>query len=233
MKTDTPRDCQKCVAFDHCIFRDLSESAANILKKNKIKNTYKKGQTLFIDGFSSHGIFCVSKGSIKLTKNSSQGKESIVRISKVGSFIDEGLFTDGIHKLTATALEDSNVCFIDKSFLETLIQTEPGLGLKMIKRMSKRAFKLQTNLVSLQHKNVRERLAELLIRLKEEHSDCGPDGRYKITLNLKRSEMATMVGTANETIIRFIKEFKEANLIEEIGKTIYIKDLPELYKWAN
>lgn len=233
MKNDTLRDCHKCTAFGHCIFSDLSNSAADALRKHRIKNTYKKGQTLFIDGFSSHGIFCVSKGSIKLTKNCASGKESIVRISKVGSFIGEEFFIDGVHKLTATTLEDSKVCFIDKNFLETLIQTEPKLAVKMIRRMSKRASKLQTNLVSLQHKNVRERLAELLIRLQEEHSERENDGRYKITLNLKRSEIATIVGTANETIIRFIKEFKEANLIEEVGKTIYLKDISELRKWAN
>ena len=57
--------------------------------------------------------------------------------------------------------------------------------------------------------------------------------RWKIELKLTREEMATMIGTANETLIRFMTEFKDAGIIEQEGKVIYIKDEAELLNWAN
>ena len=90
----------------------------------------------------------------------------------------------------------------------------------------------ENKLSSLHQKNVRERLAELLLSLKTTHGVKEND-RWKIELKLTREEMATMIGTANETLIRFMTEFKEAGIIEQEGKIIYIKDENELLNWAN
>ena len=80
---------------------------------------------------------------------------------------------------------------------------------------------------------MRERLAELLLLLKESHGVKEEDGLYRINLKLTREEMATMIGTANETLIRFISEFKNAGLIKQVAKTIYITNEEELTNWAH
>ena len=90
----------------------------------------------------------------------------------------------------------------------------------------------EKKLSSLHQKNVRERLAELLISLKASHG-VKENGRWKLDIKLTREEMATMIGTANETLIRFMTEFKEAGIIEQEGKVIFIKDENELLNWAN
>lgn len=90
----------------------------------------------------------------------------------------------------------------------------------------------ENKLTSLHQKNVRERLAELLLSLKTTHG-VKENGRWKIDLKLTREEMATMIGTANETLIRFMTEFKDAGIIEQEGKVIYIVNEEELLNWAN
>jgi CRP-like cAMP-binding protein len=90
----------------------------------------------------------------------------------------------------------------------------------------------EKKLTSLHQKNVRERLAELIISLKATHS-VKVGNRWRIDLKLTREEMATMIGTANETVIRFMTEFKDAGIIEQEGKVIYVIDEEKLLDWAN
>ena len=105
--------------------------------------------------------------------------------------------------------------------------------MNVIEKLSTDMGAAENKLSSLHQKNVRERLAELLLLLKESHGVIGDDGRTLINLKLTREEMATMIGTANETLIRFISEFKEAGLIEQEGKKIFILNEKDLIEWAN
>ena len=134
---------------------------------------------------------------------------------------------------TATALEDTKVCFLDKKFIMNVINDQPTVSMNIIEKLSADMGAAENKLSSLHQKNVRERLAELLLLLKESHGEKLEDGRTKIVIKLTREEMATMIGTANETLIRFISEFKEAGLIEQEGKIIIIKNEEELIEWAN
>ena len=85
---------------------------------------------------------------------------------------------------------------------------------------------------SLSQKNVRERLAELFLMLNKSYG-VQELNRTKLDIKLTREEIASMVGTANETVIRFISEFKDEGLIEQDGKTIYILDEKKLLEYAN
>jgi len=129
-------------------------------------------------------------------------------------------------------MEDTRACFIDKSFIIGLIKEQPSVALKVIEKLSKDMGAAEHRLNSMHTRNVRERLAELLLLLKESHGvDEGT--RTKIDLRLTREEMSTMIGTAPETLIRFISEFKEAGLIEQEGKTIFVKDEGKLLEWTG
>lgn len=233
MKKNTHSSCEHCESKDEGIFCDLELMELNDISNHKINNTYKKGQTLFVQGNHPFGIYCISKGNIKLTKTGPDGKETIVRIVHGGDILGHrSLFTEDNYSATATAMEDSEVCFIDKKFILKIIENNPSVALNIINKLSRDMGVAEKKLSSLHQKNVRERLAELILSLKASHG-IKVDGRWRIDIKLTREEMATMIGTANETLIRFMTEFKDAGIIEQEGKTIYIKDEEELLNWAN
>lgn len=232
MKKDSS-SCDNCPSKKEGIFCNLDFSQISDVNQHKINNTYKKGQTLFVQGTHPFGLYCISSGNIKLTKMGIDGKESIVRIVHAGDILGHrSLFTDEDYGKTATAMEDTEVCFIDKKYILGLIAKNPSVALNIINKLSRDMGNAENKLSSLHQKNVRERLAELLLSLKASHGVKEGD-RWKIELKLTREEMATMIGTANETLIRFMSEFKEAGIIEQVGKVIYIKDEDELLNWAN
>lgn len=233
MKKSTNSSCENCASRSEGIFCELSNSEVEEISHHKINNTYKKGQTLFIQGNHPFGIYCISKGNIKLTKTGPDGKETIVRIAQGGDILGHrSLFTDDNYTATATAMEDTEVCFIDKKFILKFIENNPTVALSVINKLSRDMGTAEKKLSSLHQKNVRERLAELILSLKVSHG-VKENGMWKIDIKLTREEMATMIGTANETLIRFMTEFKDAGIIEQVGKTIFIKDEEELLNWAN
>lgn len=233
MKKDPAVHCDNCPSREDGIFCDLDFKDLHDVTDHKVTNVYKKGQTLFVQGNHPYGIYCISKGNIKLTKVGPDGKESIVRIISGGDILGHrSLFTDDNYTATATAMEDTEVCFIDKKFILQKIADQPTVALNIINKLSRDMGIAEKKLTSLHQKNVRERLAELLISLKVTHG-IKEGNRTKLELKLTREEMATMIGTANETLIRFMTEFKDAGIIEQEGKVIYITDEEELLNWAN
>ena len=232
-KSTLTTNCGSCASREESIFCDLGLEQTSEISHLKISNTYKKGQTLFIQGNHPFGIYCINKGNIKLTKIGVDGKETIVRIVHSGDILGHrSLFTDDNYSATATAMEDTEVCFIDKKFILKVIANNPCVALSLINKLSRDMGVAEKKLTSFHQKNVRERLAELILALKASHGIKIGD-RWRIDLKLTREEMATMIGTANETVIRFMTEFKEAGIIEQEGKVLYVINEEELLNWAN
>jgi CRP-like cAMP-binding protein len=175
----------------------------------------------------------VSTGKIKVSKIGPDGKESIVRIASAGDVIGHrSLFTNELYNATASALEDSHICFIDKQYIFKLIEKTPSVAINLIQNLSHDLGSAENKIASLSQKNVRERLAELLLSLKETFG-VKEANRIRLDIKLTREEMASLIGVANETLIRFLTELKEENIIDQDGKTLYILDEEKLLEFAN
>lgn len=233
MVKDKLSSCEKCPSKNDGIFCNLNFSEIEDISHHKITNNYKKGQNLFVQGTHPYGLYCISSGNIKLTQVGVDGKESILRIVHAGDILGHrSIFNDEDFAKTATAMDDTEVCFIDKKYILELIAKKPSVALNIINKLSRDMDSADSKLSSLHQKNVSERLAELLLSLKATHG-VKDRNRWRIDLKLTREEMATMIGTANETLIRFMSEFKDAGIIEQEGKVIYITNVDELLERAN
>ncbi len=227
-------DCESCSSKEKGVFCDLEKSDLEEVSDNKVTNFYKKGQTLFFQGNPPFGLYCIGEGKVKVSKIGNDGKESIVRVASDGDVLGHrSLFTEQYYTATATALEDSRICFIDKKFIMKAMQKHPSLSFNLISRLSRDLGSAEQKVASLFQKNVRERLAELILVLKESYGVSNEDGSFTLNIKLTREEMASMIGTASETLIRFMSEFKDDGLITQQGKTIIILDEEALVDLAN
>jgi CRP-like cAMP-binding protein len=225
--------CETCPSQGKGIFCDLEKSELSEISDHKISNTYKKGQSLFVEGNPTFGIYCVNKGNIKITQVSSDGKESIIRIASAGDIIGHrSLFTQKYYQATAKALEEAHVCFIDKDYILKLVKDQPTVAGNLIAKLSRDLGAAEHRISSFHQKNVRERLAELLLLLKESHGEETPQGIY-LNIKLTRDEMASIIGTAPETLIRFMSEIKGLGYIEQEGKKIFVTDEEGLIEFSG
>jgi CRP-like cAMP-binding protein len=222
-----------CTCISHGIFSDLDLNHLELVRKFKVMNHYKKGQTLFTEGSPNLGLYCINSGKIKVSRDAPDGKETILRIVGSGDLLGhQNLLANEMNANTATMIEDGSVCFVERKFINELLRTETTVALNIIRKLSAEMNASENRNAGLSNKNVRERLAELLLSLKNSYGI--PEAhRTRLDIKLTREEMASLVGTANETIIRFISEFKDEGILEQEGKIIFLLDHDKLLKTAK
>ena len=198
----------------------------------KISQSYQKGQRIFQEGISSQGLYCVNQGKIKITKANGDGKEQIVRLAKGGDVLGfQSVLTETHYSSSAVALDDCVVCFIPRSDFFRVWQANNQFSTSLVKMMARALGAAELKLLHLAYKPVRERLAEALILLVQTYSQ--EDDTQPFHIAIGRDDLASMVGTAKETAIRLLSEFKEAGIISTRGSGITILNVSELSQIAS
>jgi len=227
-QSNTSIDIKHIRFLHHCSPEQLTE-----VENNMICTMYKKGQTIFNDGSTPQGVFYVNKGVLKLVRTNNEGKEQILRFAKEGDMLGyRAIIADEPFVATAICIDDVTACFIPRHLFSKLLDENGNVMREILKSLSHELGVVEERVQSLAQKSVRERLAETLLFLHDtfNHNDK-EDGVIHITL--PREDIANIVGTATETIIRLLSEFKNDKYIELDGKKIKIVNKPRLEKISS
>jgi CRP/FNR family transcriptional regulator len=199
--------CEQCSVRRDGIFSSLAQDEVCDLDGHKSCHFYKKNQAVFLEGSYPRGVYCVNHGKVKIYTRGDEGKEQIIHIAKEGEVIGfRAMFSGDPYKVSASTLEDANICFVGKDDFLSMIDTNTSLRNMIMKELSKELGDRAQFITNLAQKSVRERLAFALLILKNVYGNE--------PINLSREDMANFVGTATETLIRLLKDFKEEGLIE-------------------
>lgn len=226
-------DCTNCLVLPNSCFSKLNEEDTLAMNKDKLSTFYKKGQSIFHEGRVPTGIYCLKSGKVKVSKIGNDGKEQIVRFVVPGGLLGiRALISGRQYMATATTLEDSVVCFINKQIFFEISTKYPEISQCVLKSLSKLLEEAEQRMTSLAQKPVRERLAESLLVLDKvfKSEKCPVE---KSTISLSREDLANIVGTATETVIRLLSDFKEENLIAIVGRKIVLLNPDELKRIAG
>lgn len=226
----TPKS-QECFSSHNSIFAHLTKAEAARLEVEKGCNHHKRGTILYQEGNRISGFYCINSGIVKLYKTGAGGKEQIIMFAKRGDVIGyRSILSNEMACTSAKIIEDSTLCYIPGDFLIMLVKTNNNFAMELMQLACKELKESNDFITDIAQKSVRERLAEILVYLKEDF-DLENDGVLHISLT--REELANMVGTAAESVIRLLSEFKADKLIELDGRKIKIINLPGLMKVAN
>ncbi|WP_224484860.1 Crp/Fnr family transcriptional regulator [Robertkochia aurantiaca] len=213
---------------EHCIVRQFSSlntlNKEDLIRISACKEGYtvKKGEAIFEEGQHLDGVYCIKEGICKLTKLSNNGRSQIIKFIKRGDLL--GLRTmlgNDTVNLSAIAIEDMEVCFIPKADIMSAFHTNPKFTDSVLREVCDDLKEADNHIVNMAQKPVKERLASYLLEFKE---DFGEDDEGYLGLQLSREEIAGMVGTATESLIRMLSDFSKKGLIETKGKRIRITD---------
>ncbi len=204
------------------MFSNLSEPHLCNVSDNKNFISHKKGQILYYEGTKPLGVFCINDGVVKVYKSASNGKDQITRLAKKGEFLGyDSLLGEETYSNSATIVEDAKICFVPKeTFLKILVE-DNVFHRRLTKALCNDIGIMEGKLTDATQKSIRERLAFTLLKLGETYGVDGGEGQ-KIDIILTREEIAGLVGTATETVIRLLSEFKKDELIEFDGKKIIV-----------
>lgn len=218
--------CESCGARKNSLFADCSMGQTTDLNDNKTCSYYKKNQGLFLEGSIPRGIYCINKGKVKVFTLGDEGKEQIIQIAGEGEVLGfRSIFSGEPYKVSATTLEDANICFIHRENFLNMIDTNSALRNALLKELSKELGEQAEFITNMAQKSVRERLAFVLLILKDVYKED--------PINLSREDLANFVGTATETLIRLLKEFKEDGYIEIATRKLTVLNMNGLIKLAG
>jgi CRP/FNR family transcriptional regulator, polysaccharide utilization system transcription regulator len=223
--------CDKCAFETSSVFRFLTRDEVDRLNFEKDFRHYKRGDILYHEGNRISGFYCINSGIIKVFKTGVDGKEQIIRFARKGEIIAyRSVLSNEPACTSAKVIEDCQVCFIPSELLIQFVKTNPAFSFEIVKLTCHELAEANSYITDIAQKTVRERVAEVLIQLVK---DFGLDDQKYLRISLTREELANIVGTATESVIRLLSEFKSDKLIELNGRRIKILDLKGLEKISN
>jgi len=208
--------------------KSLSKEELKKISDHKDSIDFKKGDVLFSEGNLLNGVYCIKEGVCKLTRLSSNGKEQIVRFVKGGDMLGyRSILSEEPVTLTVTVMKDMRACYIPKKDIFDSIRENPNFSLDMMKVVCHDLRDANTTITNMAQKSVKERLADTLLFLKD---TFGLNEEGFLSIVLTREELSSVIGTATESAIRLLSEFKKNGVIGLEGKKVKILDEAELHK---
>ncbi len=206
--------------------KDILES----LTTDRDVNKYRKKQTVYNEGNRAARLFFIVKGKVKTFKSNDDGKELVVGLYTEGDFLGYVALLEGSsYKETAEAMEDSELAIIPKADFDELMNSNPQVAQKFIQLLAKNVADKEEHLLGLAYNSLRKKVADALMSLQRKYKTG--DGNFSI--NISRENLASIAGTATESLIRTLGDFRTEKLIDIKEGNIIILNEKKLENLLN
>lgn len=194
------------------------------LCKDKKTKAVKKKTEIFTEGDMPLYVYFLKSGHVKAYKSNPDGKEFITNLYNTGDFFGFEPILDGTaYQESAIAMLDSELVAIPAYDFLTLLETQRDVSASFIALLCKKVAEKEKQLLNLAYNSIRQRTAEAVLKVARLNDPAKP-------IQISRDDLAKIVGTASESVIRVLSDFKDENLIEIDGGKIKIINAPKLEK---
>ncbi len=193
---------------------------------NKKNFKVRKGETIFKEGEEVKGVYFVYNGVVKVHKKWGKEKELIIRFASRGAiFGHRGFGGDNAYPISATALENGIICYVDKEFFESTLKVNTDFTYNLMLFFANELQASERKMRNLAHMSVKGRVAQSLISLQ---SQFGTKDDLSINIELSRQDLASYAGSTYETVFRVLNELLKEEMIKTSGKKITINNMDKL-----
>src|SRR5690606_31089912 len=142
--------CDQCIVREFSSLKTLNKEELLKVANCKTSHRIKKGENLFEEGQNVNGVFCIKSGVCKISKLSDNGKSHIVKLISKGELLGQrSLINEEPLNLTATALDDMEICFIPKAEIMGFFQTNPNFSMDVLKTICEDLKEADNDLVNM------------------------------------------------------------------------------------
>lgn len=214
------------------LLNDFSGKAGvSDLTENRNTNLYKKKQLIYSEGNHPSRLFYIEKGKVKVFKTNDDGKELTIGLLKEGDFLGYTPMLEGTaYKDSAEAMEETELAIIPREDFELLIGNNKEVAHKFIQLLAKNISEKEEQLLKLAYNSLRKRVADALLTLQNKYQK---EGEGKFTIQISREDLANIAGTATESLIRTLSDFKNEKLVDIIEHKITIINEKKLTAMLN
>ncbi len=207
---DISRDADGISTF---ISEAKASGALQHLSEDRELRHLKRKELIYREGDRPRYLYLLQKGKIKAYRASEDGKEYITDLFKPGDFFGtSALMRETTYGDTAEVLEDADVCLIPADDFYTLIHTDKDVAHRFIQLLANHLEETELRLVRQAYDSVRKRVADGLLLLESRYQES--QTKKPFSMHIMRDDLAGIVGTAKETVIRTLTDFRQEGLVE-------------------
>ncbi len=202
-----------------------------LISDERETTSYKKKASIYSEGHRPLYLYYVVSGKVKTYRTNDDGKELITGMYKDGDFVGYiALLEESLYKDSAEALEGTELMLIPKSDFTQLVNSNPEISKKFIRMLANNVSERETQLVKLAYNSLRKRVADALVLINNRYKKNEGDTPL---IQISREDLANIVGTATESLIRTLSDFKSEGLIAIQEGKITVKNESKLANMMN
>ena len=201
------------------------------ITENRDENVFKRKQVIYMEGNHPYKLFFVKTGKVKTFISNDDGKVLTTGLFAEGDFFGYTALLEGtVYKETAETIDESTIIDIPTEEFQKLLSENSDISRKIIKILSKNISEKEQQLLNIAYNSLRKRVATSLVTLMNKY---GKDTDEKFSINLSREDLANIAGTATESLIRTLSDFKTEKLIDIQGSKIVVLSQKKLEGMLN
>lgn len=212
----------------------LPDSGSELLKQVSARYEvcfYKKKELIYTEGNFPRAVYYVEKGKVKIHRANASGKELITTIHGAGDFFGyTAILEHTAYPDSATALEDSEIYRVEKDDFFSLLHKNASVSGRFIQLLAGNLQDREKQLIQLAYNSVRKKVAEALLTLCKKYAN---NESTEIVFQISREDLANLAGTATETTIRTLSDFKDEGLLDIAGGNLIIRNTEKLAQLKN
>ena len=197
---------------------DVNGNGKNVFQSivcDRHVSRYKKKENIYSEGNHAVGIYYIIDGRVKTYRTNDIGKSLAIDVLNAGDIFGYiALFDGTTYKDNAVALEKTEVALISKNEFEALLNTNPKVAQKFIQLLASNISFKEERLLGLAFDSLRKKVAVALVTLLKKYAN---ENAQTFSINISRDNLASIAGTATESLVRTLSDFKNEKLID-IGK---------------
>jgi CRP/FNR family transcriptional regulator len=228
----TIADFAACQGRKDAVFGQLSQADIQTLIDAGRCHEYERGEFIYQTGAEPTALYCIIRGKVEIIKVGRSGKEQVIRLAGISDIVGyRSLLTGERHRTAAKVIAQSRICCIPKKTFLELLMKGTGAAIRLMEILSNDLRNAEEKIVEMALRPVPERVAEVLLTLRDTYGVEGDQATINITMT--RRELAAIAGVAMETMSRQLQRFRQAGIIELSGQKIRVLDNRALIKAAN
>ncbi|MDR3679965.1 MAG: response regulator [Flavipsychrobacter sp.] len=206
------------------------KDALRVFANDRTISNFKKKQVIYAEESHPHRLYYITQGKVKAYKTNDDGKELVTGLYSAGDFLGYvALLEGGTYKETTEALEETQVALIPKDDFEYLVNNNREVMKKFIQLLANNVSEREQQLLNLAYNSLRKKVADALLAIHNKYSA----GKAEFIIDISRENLANVAGTAKESAIRTLSDFKEEKLIDIRQGEIVILDVKKLQNMFN
>lgn len=201
------------------------------LTSDRNVNKYKKKQVIYSEGNHPNKLYYLHQGKVKTFRTNEGGKELVTNLYSAGDFFGHVALLEGTtYSDTAETLEESELVIIPKEEFDDMISQNTEVARKFIQILAKNISDKENQLLAMAYNSLRKKVADSLLMVSKKYKTDVEGG---LSIDMSRESLANIAGTATESLVRTLSDFRNEKMIDIRDGNIVITDIRKLEKLVN